>query len=47
MAKYDFSIRYYGNALEDGRIPIKDLAPSFLTCFIRIISRNSKNIKSQ
>ncbi|HFQ5723028.1 TPA: hypothetical protein ACHR38_002893 [Listeria monocytogenes] len=30
MAKYDFSIRYYGNALEDGRIPIKDLAPSLL-----------------
>jgi hypothetical protein len=31
MAKYDFSIRYSGEALNDGRIPIKDLAPSLLS----------------
>lgn len=30
MSKYDFSVRYYGNALEDNRIPVKDLAPSLL-----------------
>ncbi|MDT2831835.1 hypothetical protein P7H62_12835 [Vagococcus carniphilus] len=30
MAKFEFSIRYYGNAVEDGRIPIKELAPSLL-----------------
>ena len=30
MAKLEFSIRYYGEAVEDGRIPIKDLAPSLL-----------------
>lgn len=31
MARYDFSIRYSGEALNDGRIPIKDLAPSLLS----------------
>lgn len=30
MAKYDFSVRYYGEALEDNTIPIRDLAPSLL-----------------
>lgn len=30
MAKYEFSIRYSGEAVEDGRIPIKELAPSLL-----------------
>lgn len=30
MAKYDFSVRYYGDALEDNSIPIKELAPSLL-----------------
>lgn len=30
MAKYDFSVRYYGEALEDNSIPVKDLAPSLL-----------------
>src|SRR5699024_4975940 len=30
MAKYDFSVHYYGNALEDNRIPVKELAPSLL-----------------
>lgn len=30
MAKYDFSVRYYGSALEDNRIPVKELAPSLL-----------------
>ncbi|MEG7639837.1 hypothetical protein SQQ66_15790 [Enterococcus casseliflavus] len=30
MAKYDLSVRYFGEAVEDGRIPIKNLAPSLL-----------------
>ncbi|MDT2531726.1 hypothetical protein P7D93_17700 [Enterococcus raffinosus] len=30
MAKYEFSVRYAGEALVDGRIPIRDLAPSLL-----------------
>lgn len=30
MAKYEFSIRYAGEAVSDGSIPIKDLAPSLL-----------------
>lgn len=30
MSKYDFSVHYYGNALEDNRIPVKELAPSLL-----------------
>lgn len=30
MAKYEFSVRYAGEALADGRIPIRDLAPSLL-----------------
>lgn len=30
MAKYDFSVRYYGEALEDNSIPVKELAPSLL-----------------
>lgn len=31
MAKYDLSVRYYGDALEDNSIPIKELAPSLLS----------------
>lgn len=31
MAKHEFSIRYCGSGLTDGRIPIKDLAPSLLS----------------
>ncbi|MFZ8765533.1 hypothetical protein [Enterococcus diestrammenae] len=31
MAKYEFSVRYAGDAIVDGRIPIKDLAPSLLS----------------
>lgn len=30
MAKYDLSVRYYGEALEDNSIPVKELAPSLL-----------------
>jgi hypothetical protein len=30
MAQYEMSIRYAGEALEDGRMPIKDLAPALL-----------------
>lgn len=30
MAQYEMSIRYTGEALEDGRMPIKDLAPALL-----------------
>lgn len=30
MAKYDFSVHYSGEALEENRIPIRDLAPSLL-----------------
>ncbi|WP_080485168.1 hypothetical protein [Oenococcus oeni] len=30
MATYNLSIRYSGDAIKDGRIPIKDLAPSLL-----------------
>jgi hypothetical protein len=30
LAKYEFSVRYAGEALVDGRIPIRDLAPSLL-----------------
>lgn len=31
MAKYEFSVRYAGDAIVDGRIPIKYLAPSLLS----------------
>lgn len=30
MAQYEFSIHYSGNALETGRMPVKDLAPALL-----------------
>lgn len=31
MAKYNFSVRYAGSSLDDGRMPIKDLAPALLS----------------
>lgn len=30
MATYDFSVRYYGNAINDGKMPVRELASSLI-----------------
>lgn len=30
MATYDFSVRYYGASINDGRMPVRELASSLI-----------------
>lgn len=50
MATYDFSVRYYGTAINDGKMPVRELASSLIALsdsfkdIQQIINPNEKTV---